>query len=141
MTTKKILVIIGAVVIVLLLLALLFVGSIVGMVFYGIGNSDAAKVSEEFLKSNERLKQDIGEINKFGGFVTGSINVNNGEGTAQLNIKVIGERKTVNAEVALVSSPGGQWRVIAASYKSETGQTIDLLNPYDARRLTWKLAA
>ncbi len=124
------LVIIGSVVIVLGLIVLLFVGGIVGMVFYGIGNSDAAKVSEEFLKSNERLKQDIGEVKEFGKFVTGNINVNNGDGTAELKIKVIGERKTVNAAVDLVFRSGHQWRVTAASYKNEAGQTIDLLNPY-----------
>ena len=141
MTTKKILVIIGSVVIVLGLIVLLFVGGIVGMVFYGIGNSDAAKVSQEFLKSNERLKQDIGEVKEFGKFVTGHINVNNGDGTAELNIKVVGERKTVNAAIELVFRSGHQWRVTAASYKNEAGQTIDLLNPYESRKFTRKLVA
>jgi len=141
MTTKKIIVIAASVVIVLGLIVVLFVGGIVGMVFYGISNSDAANVSKNFLSSNERLKQDIGEVKEFGKFVTGNINVNNGDGTAQLNLKVIGERKTVNAAVELIFRNGHQWRVAAASYKNEAGETIDLLNPYESRKFTWKLAA
>lgn len=141
MTTKKIIIVVVSIVIVLGLIVVLFVGGIVGVVFYGIGNSDAAKVSQEFLKSNERLKQDIGEVKDFGKFVTGNININNGDGTAQLNLKVIGERKTVNAAVELVYRSGHQWRVTSASYKNEAGQTVDLLNPYESRRFFLKLAA
>lgn len=141
MTTKKIIIIVISIVIVLGLIVVVFVGGIVGMVFYGIGNSDAAKVSQEFLKSNERLKQDIGEVKDFGKFVTGNININNGDGTAELNLKVIGERKTVNAAVELVYRSGHQWRVTAASYKNEAGETVDLLNLYESRRFSLKLAA
>ena len=141
MTTKKIIIIVASILIVLGLIVVLFVGGIVGMVFYGIGNSDAAKVSQEFLKSNERLKQDIGEVKDFGKFVTGNININNGDGTAELNLKVIGERKTVNAAVELVFRSGHQWRVTAASYKNEAGETVDLLNRYESRRFFPKLAA
>jgi hypothetical protein len=141
MTTKKIIVIAASLVIVLGLIVALFVGGIVGMVFYGISNSDAAIVSKKFLSNNERLKQDIGEVKDFGKFVTGNINISNGDGTAELNLKVIGERKTVNAAVELIFRSGHQWRVTAASYKNEAGETIDLLNPYESRKFTWKLAA
>jgi len=141
MTTKKIIIIVASIVIVLGLIVVLFVGGIVGVVFYGIGNSDAARVSQEFLKSNELLKQDIGEVKDFGKFVTGNININNGDGTAELNLKVIGERKTVNAAVELVFRSGHQWRVTAASYRNEAGQTVDLLNRYESRRFFLELAA
>lgn len=141
MTTKKIVIIVASVVIVLCLIVVLFVGGIVGMVFYGIGNSDAANVSKEFLRNSERLKQDIGEVKSFGKLVTGNININNGDGTAELNIKVIGERKEVNASVALVYRQGHQWRVTAASYKNEAGETVDLVNAYGLRKFIRKLAA
>jgi hypothetical protein len=134
MTTKKIVAIIASVVIVLGLIVVLFVGGIIGMVFYGISNSDAALVAKDFLSKNERLKQDIGEVKDFGRLVTGNINLNNGDGTAELSLKVIGERKQVNAAVELVFRSGHQWRVTAASYKNEAGQTIDLLNPDEARK-------
>ena len=141
MTTKKIVVIIASVLIVLGLIIVLFVGGIVGFVFYGIGNSDAANVAKDFLRNSARLKQDVGEVHDFGKFVTGNINVNNGEGTAQLNLKVIGERKEVNAAVELAYRNGHQWRVTAASYRNETGETIDLLNPYESRKFVLRPAA
>ncbi|MDQ6653331.1 MAG: cytochrome c oxidase assembly factor 1 family protein [Acidobacteriota bacterium] len=141
MTTKKIVLIVVSVVIVLGLIVLVFVGGIVGFVFYKINNSDAAQVSKDFLKTNERLKQDIGEVKDFGKFVTGNINIVNGSGTAELSIKVIGERKTVNASVELIYRSGHQWRVTAASYRNDTGETVDLLNPYESRKFIPKLAA
>ena len=132
MTSRKIFIIVVSIVIVLGLAVVLVVGGIVGVVFYGINNSDAANVSKEFLRNNEKLKQDIGEVKDFGKFITGNINTTNGDGTARLNLKVIGERKTVNASVELIFRSGHQWRVTAASYRNEAGETIDLLNPYDS---------
>jgi hypothetical protein len=135
MTTKKIIIIVVTIVIVLGLLVVLAAGGIVGLAFYSIGNSDANKIAQEYLKSNERLKQDIGDVQSFGSFVTGNINITNGDGHAELNLKVIGERKTVNASVELVFRSGRQWRVTAASYKNDAGETVDLLNPYDSGKL------
>ena len=141
MTTRKIIVIVVSVIVVLGLIVVLTAGGIIGFVFYSIGNSDAANVSKEFLRKNERLKQDIGEVKDFGKFITGNINMNNGEGTAQLSLKVIGERKEVNATVELLFRGAHQWRVTAASYRNEAGETIDLLDPYDSRKVVPKLAA
>ncbi|HEY8187905.1 MAG TPA: cytochrome c oxidase assembly factor Coa1 family protein [Pyrinomonadaceae bacterium] len=141
MTTKKIVIIIVSIVIVLGLIVVVFVGGIVGFAFYQISNGDAGMTAKAFLKNNERLKQDIGDVKDFGSFVTGNINVSNGDGTAILNLKVIGERKTVNASVELMYRNGRQWRVTAASYKNDAGETIYLLNPYDSRTFSLKLAA
>jgi hypothetical protein len=141
MTTKKIIVVVVSIVIVLGLIVLLFVGGIVGFAFYQISNGEAGTTAKAFLKNNERLKQDIGEVKDFGTFVTGNINVSNGDGIARLHLKVIGERKTVNASVDLMYRSGRQWRVTGASYQNEAGQTVDLLNPYESRASSLKLAA
>lgn len=133
MTTKKIVAIVVAVVVLLGLLVVVVAGGIVGVAFYSIGNSEAANVSRAFLRENEKLKQDIGEVKDFGRWVTGNINVNNGDGRAELNLKVIGERKEVNATVELAFRSGSQWRVTAASYRNEAGERIELLDPYDSR--------
>ena len=132
MTTKKIVIIVVAVIITLVLLIAIFVGAVVGIVLYSVGNSEAAVVAKDFLRANEVLKRDIGEVKDFGTFITGNISVNNGNGAANLNLKVIGEKKTVNASVQLMQSRGGDWRVIEASYKNDAGKIVDLLNAYDA---------
>lgn len=134
MTTKKIILIVVSIVVVLGLIVLIFIGGIAGSVLYGISNSEAAEVSREFLKSNAKLKQDIGEVKEFGWLVSGNINLSGGYGTAQLSLKVVGERKTANADVELIYRNNQPWRVVAASYKNADGSTIDLLNPYEARR-------
>jgi Cytochrome oxidase complex assembly protein 1 len=135
MTTKKIVLIIVGVVGVLGLVVILFVVGIVGFALYQIGNSEAARKSKDFIRTNEKLKQDIGEVKDFGSIVTGSISLSGGSGNATINLKVIGERKTVNASVDLVLVSGSSWRVSAASYIHDSGQTIDLLDPYDSKLL------
>src|ERR1700682_1395271 len=111
MTTKKIVTIVVSVLLALGLLVVLFVGGILLFVFQQVGNSDAAAVARSFLKSNERLKQDIGEVSDFGWLITGNINIQNGSGTATLNLNVIGARKTVKATVDLSYRSGKEWRV------------------------------
>jgi hypothetical protein len=141
MTTKKILLIVGAVVVVLGLLVVVFVGGIVGFALYQVGNSEAALKAKDFLRNSEKLKLEIGEVKDFGSIVTGSISLHNGNGEATVNLKVIGERKTVNASVHLVLVSGSTWRVSSASYVNASGQTIELLDPYDSKILTPLLIA
>ena len=132
MTTKKIVLIVLGVVGVLGLLTAIFVGGVVGFALYTVGNSEAAARAKDFLRNSEKLKADIGEVKDFGSIITGSVNVDNNNGKATLNLKVIGERKTVNASVDLIYTNGSAWRVSSASYVNSSGHTIDLLNPYDS---------
>lgn len=141
MTTKKIIIIVVAVAMIMGLLVVVFVGGIVGFAFYSIGHSEASITAKDFLKNNQKLKEDIGEIKDFGSFVTGNINVHNDNGDATLNIKVIGERKTVNASVDMVFRSGRPWRVSSATYVNDAGQTVNLLNPYDSQRFIPQLVA
>ncbi len=130
MTTKKIVAIVVGILAVICLIVALFVGGIVYFVFHTIGSSEAADTARTYLRSNEKLKQDIGEVKDFGSIVTGNINVSNGDGVATLYIKVYGEKKTVNARVDLSYRNNRNWRVTDASYDSG-GQTIELMQPYE----------
>jgi len=141
MTTKKIVLVIGGVVVVLAFLVICFVGGIVGFALYQVGNSEAAARAKDFLRSSEKLKAEIGTVQDFGRIITGNVSLNNGNGDATLHLKVIGDRKTVNATVDLVLVRGGTWRVSSASYVNDTGQTIDLLDPYDTKTLIPRLIA
>ena len=141
MTTKKIVLVVCGVVMVLGFLVICFAGGIVGFAMYQISNSEAASRAKDFLRSSEKLKAEIGPVKDFGRFVTGNVNLNNGNGDATLHLKVIGDRKTVNATVDLVLVRGGTWRVSSASYVSDKGQTIDLLDPYDTKTLIPRLIA
>ena len=141
MTTKKIVMLVGGVVVVLALLVLCFAGGIAGFALYQIGNSEAAARAKDFLRSSEKLKAETGPVKDFGSIVTGSVHLHDGNGDATLHLKVIGDRKTVNATVDLILARGGTWRVSSASYANDTGQTIDLLDPYDTKTLIPPLIA
>src|SRR5690242_9166997 len=133
MTTKRIVLLVVTVVVALALIAGIFVGGIIGLTLYSVGNSEAAAKARDFLRTSDKLKNDIGEVRDFGSVITGSAQVVNNSGEATLHLKVIGERKTVNAAVELLYTKGSAWRVSAASYVNSQGQTIDLLDPYDSR--------
>ena len=134
MTTKSIVILLGVAVITIGLLVVIFVGGIVGFALYTVGNSEAALTAKDFLRNNQFLRDDIGEVREFGTLVTGSINVHNSNGDATIGLKVIGERSTVNATVGLAYSDGRPWRVVSASYVNEAGRTINLINPYEAQQ-------
>jgi hypothetical protein len=136
MTAKKIILIVAGILIVIVLMILIFVGSIIGVAFYSIGNSDAAKTAKNFLSNNQKLKDDIGEVKDFGSIVTGSVNIQNDAGQATINLKVIGDKKTVNATVELLFTASQQWRVSSAFYVNDKGEKIILLDPYDSKRLS-----
>ena len=129
-TTKKIVIIVVSIVLVVGLIIAIFVGGVIGIALYSVANSDAAQTARNYLRENEKLKQDIGEVQDFGSFVTGNVNIANNAGNATINIKVIGAQKTVNASVDLVYANGQPWRVIGASYTNDAGETVELLNPY-----------
>jgi hypothetical protein len=133
MTTKKIVIILLSIALVIALIVVVVAGGIIGIVFYSIGNSEAADTARSFLQKNELLKNDIGEIKEFGRIVTGSVNIEGGSGKATINLKAVGERKMVNASVELIYRNGQPWRVTAASYQNDKGETIELLNPYQGR--------
>ena len=133
MTTKKIVTIVVSILLALGLLVVIFAGGILLFIFYQVAKSDAATVARGFLKSNERLRQDIGEVQDFGWFITGNINVENSSGKATLKLKVVGARKIVNATVDLIYRNGKDWRVTSASYMNQEGQTIELFNPYESK--------
>jgi hypothetical protein len=108
----------------------LFVGGIFWFLFHTIGSSEAAAASRTYLRNNQALKQDIGEVKDFGSFITGNVNVANGDGEATLYLKVIGEKRNVNARVDLSYRSNQNWRVTGASYDRD-GRTIDLMKPYE----------
>lgn len=128
--TKKTIVILLSVLGALALVVVLFVGAILGIVFYTISHSEAARTAKGFLQSNEKLRQDIGQVKDFGSIITGNVNTQNNSGDATLNIKVIGERRSANATVVLMYREGRSWRVTDATYTNEAGQTVDLVADY-----------
>src|ERR1041384_8077177 len=131
MSTGKTVAIVLGIAAALGLIVVLFVGGILWFTFRTIGNSQAADAARTYLRNNQKLKADIGEVKEFGSFVSGNINVRNQNGDATLSLKVYGERKNVNETVDLMYRENRAWRVTGAQYVSD-GRTIDLLSAYDS---------
>jgi len=131
MTAKKIVQIVGGVFVALMVLVLVFIVAIVVFGLYTVKNSESTEKAKDYLRRSEKLKQDIGEVKDFGNIVMASLNERNGDSEVSLKLKVIGERKTVNATVDLMLVQGNTWRVTSASYINSLGQKIALLDPYD----------
>jgi thioredoxin 1 len=131
MTTKKALIIAGLILGGLVVLVLVFAAAVGGFVFYSIGNSEAAQTAKTFLRSNAKLKQEIGEVRDFGFIVTGSVKTHGSAGNAELGLKTIGERKTVNATVALAYRSGREWRVVDAYYDGPDGERVYLTRNFE----------
>ena len=130
MTTKKIVLLVVGIVSVLALLLVLFVVGLGWFVFSTIGNSEAAETARTYLRTNEMLTDEIGDVTDFGSFVTGNINTQNQNGEATLNLKVYGKLKTVNATVSLVYRNNEKWRVTEAWYDLD-GRKVVLRAPYE----------
>jgi thioredoxin 1 len=131
MTTKKALVIVGVLLGGVCLLVALFAAAVAGVVFYTIGNSEAAETAKSYLRANERLKRDIGEVRDFGFFVTGDIKTRDAAGTALLGLKAVGERKTVNTSVEMIYRAGREWRVVEAYYDTDAGERVYLTRNFE----------
>jgi cbb3-type cytochrome oxidase subunit 3 len=130
MSTKKIVLIVVGILSVFALLIVLFVVGIGWFVFSTIGNSEAAETARTYLRTNEALTDEIGEVTDFGSFVTGNINTQNQSGEATLNLKVYGKLKTVNATVSLAYRSNQNWRVTEAFYEND-GRKVILKAPYE----------
>jgi|ERR1041384_1204648 archaellum component FlaG (FlaF/FlaG flagellin family) len=141
MTAKKIAFVVGMVLVVLAFLTTIFLIAIVFFGLYTVNNSEPAEKAKTYLRNNEKLKQDVGEVQNFGNIVTAAINDRNGNSEVTLKLKVIGEKKTVNATVDLMLVQGNSWRVTSASYVNSNGQSVKLLDPYETKVLIPSLTA
>lgn len=129
---KRLFIVVGVSVGALVLLLAVFVGAIVWFASGTLANSEAAETARVFLRNNERLKQETGEVREFGPQVKGSIASETGGGVARLNLEVKGSRRTVEATVDLIYKEGFGWRAVGASYRNDAGRTIELFDSYGA---------
>lgn len=141
MKAKKIVFVVGWVLTGLMVLTAIFVAAIVYFGLYTVNKSEPAEKAKAYLRTNEKLKQDIGDVQNIGNIDTVGINDRNGNNEVTLKLKVYGKDKTVNATVNLILVQGNAWRITSASYVNSNGQTIKLLDPYETKVLVPGLIA
>lgn len=75
-------------------------------------NSDAYKVATKEIEQNKEIINETGGIKGYGMMPTGNVSISNGQGQAQLEIKVLGNTKNLNVSVYLEKEPNGQWKLV-----------------------------
>lgn len=75
-------------------------------------NSDAYKVATKEIEQNKDIIAETGGIKGYGMMPTGNVSISNGQGQAQLEIKVLGNTKDINVSVYLEKEPYGEWKLI-----------------------------
>jgi uncharacterized RDD family membrane protein YckC len=77
-----------------------------------IKKSDPYKVAISEIEQNEEIISETGGIKGYGMMPTGNVSISNGNGQAQLDIKVLGNEKDLNIGVYLTKKPKGEWKLI-----------------------------
>ena len=75
-------------------------------------SSEAYKVAVREIERNEEILKETGGIKGYGFMPTGSVNISNGNGQAQLQITVVGNEKDLKVSVYLTKEPNGEWQLI-----------------------------
>ena len=99
-------------IVVLISLMVLFVVFVFITIASTMKKSEAYKITTTEIEQNEYLMNEIGTVVNYGMFPTGNISVTNGYGQALVEIKVIGEKKTVQVVAYLEKEPTGVWQLI-----------------------------
>ena len=74
-------------------------------------NDSSFDAATSFIQSQEEIVSEVGGIERFGTFPSGSVQYSNGYGSARLRIKVVGEDATVTVEVYMTKKPDEEWLV------------------------------
>ena len=87
-----------------------------GFVMFGntsmIKKSDPYKIAIEQIMQNNNIQNEVGGIKKFGAFPTENIETVNGVGNANLQIKIIGNRKNKTISVSLYKERNNdKWQI------------------------------
>jgi len=75
-------------------------------------NSEAYKVAVDEIEMNEEILNETGGIKGYGMMPTGNVSISDGNGQAQLQINVLGNKKDLVVSVYLRKEQSGKWNLI-----------------------------
>ncbi len=106
---------------------LLFFGLIGGIV-YILKESDAYKLSKQYISTNLWVKQEVGNTIEFD-IIQSSKVFNGASGKANLTIHVSGDKGEITVATTL-EKKDGEWKIIKAGYFDREDNFIDITTPY-----------
>ena len=75
-------------------------------------SSEAYKVAIIEIEQNQEILLETGGIKGYGIMPKGNISITDGNGQAQLGIKVLGNEKDLNVRVYLTKEPNEKWKLV-----------------------------
>jgi hypothetical protein len=106
------------------ILTVIFV--IYGIVYY-VMNSEPYKLSESFIRQNQAIKAEIGEVDKCDPWFPIEIYPLGHKETAMFTFDVIGKSKKTTEVSVYLQKTQNQWRIVSAHYKERQGFTKPLV--------------
>ena len=106
---------------------IVFVVVIMGVVFGSMRSSDPYKEAMQRAQNDPRVTEALGTPIEAGFFVSGSINVDNASGKADLNVPIHGPKGKGSIHV-VGTKEGGRWSYTRMLVTPASGPTIDLLS-------------
>jgi len=106
------------------ILTVLFV--IYGIVHY-VMNSEPYKLSESFIRQNQAIKAEIGEVDKCDPWFPIEMHPIGSKENAMFTFDVIGKSKQVTEVSVYLQKIQGRWHIVSAYYKDHQGFTKPLV--------------
>lgn len=100
------------------IITILFV--IYGVVHY-VMNSEPYKISEAFIRQNQIIRAEIGDVDKCDPWYPIEMYPFSRDDYARLTFDVIGINKSSTEVSVSLQKKGGQWRIVSAFYKDRQG--------------------
>ena len=111
---------------------LFFLGLIVGIA-YMLKESDAYKLSKQYISENLWVQQEVGNTIEFGIIQRRKV-FNGTSGKANLTIHVSGDKGEITVTTMLEKKKGG-WQIIKAGYFDKKDNYIDITEPYAGNKI------
>ena len=106
----------GVIIMIASLIAVLFFG-----VMYMLKNSEAYEASEMNIRQSAEVRNIVGDITELDDFPSGSVKINNGNGTAEFSITVHGTKGDADTTTKLSKSPDKAW--VIESFQASPGHS------------------
>ena len=111
----------STIIISIVLACVIYTGAFIGMVTFGVlsifRNHPSYQTAIQYIETNPRVAELVGDIESFGSFPMGSVSIAGGHGQAEFTIRVIGSNDTILVHVRLVREPLQDWEVVSFHYR------------------------
>ena len=113
----------------LIVVSLFLLLGLIGGVMYLLKDSDAYRLSKQYISENPWVQQEVGNTIKFGIIQNSEIIIKGASGEANLTINVSGDKGEITV-TTMLEKKDGNWQVIKAGYIDKAGNYIDIMEPH-----------